>query len=143
MKKIDTTRYFVILLSNGDTMYFSVEEQNEIYKIYCEDFIKTFDYDRTKVIPAHSIEFTKDNFTLKDSTGMIIYNLKDNYKTLRNTYNQTTPEIKMLYIDNDIRPKLLERGQMLYDESAYDIPGVLYEPIQNEQENSYTKVRRK
>ena len=143
MKKVDTTRYFFILLSNGDTIYFSVEKEKEIYKIYCEDFIKTFNYDKSKVTPANSIEFTKDNFTLKDSTGMIIYNLKDNYKKLRNTYNPIIPEIEMLYIDNDIRPKLLERGQILYDESAYNIPGLLYEPIQNKQEKSHTKVRRK
>lgn len=143
MKKVDNKRYFFILLSNGDTIYFSIEEEKEIYKIYCEDFIKAFDYDKTKVTPAHSIGFTKDNFTLKDSTGMTICNLKDNYQTIKNTYSQETLEIEMLYIDNDIRPKLLERGQMLFDETAYNIPGLLYEPIQNRQENSYTKVRKK
>ena len=143
MKKTNDTRYFFILLSNGDTIYFSVEKENEIYKIYCEEFIKAFNYDKTKVTPAYSIEFTKDNFTLKDNTGTIIYNLKDNYKKLRNIYEPITPEIKMIYIDNDIRPKLLERGQMLYDESAYDIPGLLYEPMKIEQKSSQTKVRRK
>lgn len=142
MKKVDTTRHFFILLSNGDTIYFSLEKENEIYKIYCDDFIKTFNYDKSKVTPAYSIEFTKDNFTLKDNTGMTIYNLKDDYKKLRNTYNPITPEIEMLYIDSDIRPKLLERGQILFDETSYDIPGLLYEPIKSQQEHSHTKVRR-
>lgn len=141
MKKIDTTRYFFILLSNGDTIYFSVEKDDEIYKIYCEDFIKTFNYDKTKVTPAHYIEFTKDNFTLKDNAGMVICNLKDDYKKIRNTYNLTTPEIEKMFIDNDIRPKLLERGQILYNETSYDIPGLLYEPVENEK--SHAKARRK
>lgn len=143
MKKTNDTRFFFILLSNGDTMYFSVEKQNEIYKIYCEDFIKAFNYDKTKTTPGHSIELTKDNFILKDNIGMTICNLKDDYNKIRNTYNSYTPEIEILYIDSDIRPKLLERGQLLYDESAYNIPGVLYEPIDNSKENVHTKVRRK
>ena len=143
MKKTNDTRYFFILLSNGDTIYFSVEKENEIYKIYCEDFIKAFNYDKSKVTPAHSIEITKDNFNLKDNTGMTIYTLKDDYKKLRNTYNPITPEIEILYIDSDIRPKLLERGQLLYDESAYNIPGLLYDQTQTEQEQHHTKVRRK
>ena len=143
MKKTNDTRYFFILLSNGDTIYFSVEKENEIYKIYCEDFVKTFNQDKSKVTPGHSIELTKDNFILKDNIGMSICSLKEDYNKIRSTYNPNNLEIQMLYIDNDMRPNLLERGQLLYDESAYNIPGLLYDQTQTEQEQHHTKVRRK
>lgn len=143
MKKINDTRHFFLLLSNGDTIYFTVEKENEIYKIYCEDFIKAFKYDKTKVTPGHSIELSKNNFVLKDNIGMTICSLNEEYNKIRNTYNSNIPEIKMLYIDNDLRPNLLERGQLLYDESAYDIPGVLYEPVNTPKENTQRKIRKK
>ena len=98
MKKTNDTRYFFILLSNGDTIYFSVEKENEIYKIYCEDFVKTFNQDKSKVTPGHSIELTKDNFILKDNIGMTICSLKEDYNKIRTTYNPNNLEIQMLYI---------------------------------------------
>lgn len=147
MKKANDTRVFFIFLSNGDTIYFSVEKQNEIYKIYCEDYLKAFNYDNKEIItPGHSIEFTKDNFSLKDNTGMTICNLKEDYNRIRGISNsQKTPEIEMVYIDSDRRSELLTRGQMLYDETACNIPGLLYEPVQVQQEKqskSYSRTRR-
>ena len=143
MKKTNDTRFFFILLSNGDTIYFSVEKQDEIYKIYCEDYVKAFNHNDKGITQiGHSIEFTKNNFILKDNSNTIICNLKEDYNKIRGiSNNQERPEIEMLYIDSDIRPKLLERGQMLCDESAYNIPGILYEPVQ-EQSTGYSRTKR-
>lgn len=145
MKKVNDTRYLFILLSNGDTIYFSVEKEDEIYKIYCEDYVKAFNYSNKEMATSgHSIEFSNNNFILKNNAGMTICSLQENYNKIRNLNpEQETPEITMLYMDGDLRPKLLERGQMLCDETSYNIPGMLYEQLSSTEETSYKRIKQK
>lgn len=139
MAKIDDTRTFFIHLNGEEPIYFNIIKEAEIYKIYLEKIAKMQVYNNEPIIPsAHSIELTKNNFTLKNNTGEVICDLKKYYKLINQTYPINTPEIVALYIDADMREKMLTRGQLQYDVDASRIPGVLYEPITS-QSKTYTR----
>lgn len=126
---IPETSFFIVLFKNGYTHNFTVKKVKEIFTIYWTDFIKAYGYEGNPIPPqAHSIEFTKNNFTLKGMNHEIICNLA-NYNQKMNPDLQQLPEIEKIYIDPALRQELLARGQLRYDEDACRIPGILYEAV--------------
>lgn len=116
------TSVFFILLNDGNTQYFTVKKNKEIFKIYYNEF----GYE----CEADLIEFSKKGFILKKYTGETIFNFQDTYQKINQDNKQ--PEIEMAYFDLELREELLTRGQLTYDEDASRIPGIIYEPMQQE-----------
>lgn len=130
--KIPDISIFFILLSDGNTQYFTVKKTKEIFKIYWNDFIKVCE-EGAQVPEANSIEFTENGFVLKNAVGETICSLEDYYKIKNKNNKQPSsnlPKIELLYIDSQLRKELLTREQLRCDEVASRIPGILYEPIQ-------------
>lgn len=123
-------RSFFVLYSNGDTFYFTVTPNLEIY---CTKFINMYESNSRQMMPgAHSLEFIGDSFVLKNIDGEKIYSL-ETYRMLMNNFipiQEELPTIERLYIDEDVRIALLSAGKIKYDEKASKIPGLLYEPHQ-------------
>lgn len=131
---IPETSVFFVLFNNGDTHYFAVKKNKEIFNIYWTDFIKAYGYEGNSILSlANSIEFTKNNFVLKGKQNEIICSLED-YNKKVNSNDLTLPEIEKVYIDPELRQELLIRGQLKYDEEASRIPGILYEPLKEKLE---------
>lgn len=135
-------RTFFVLYSNGDTFYFTVDSNSEIY---CTRFKNIYEYNRKRPMPgAHILEFTSDSFSLKSKTGETIYSL-DDYKNEMSAIAPTpieTTTIERLYIDEDVRSYLLSEGMIQYDEQTSYIPGLLGLETQEESTKGFARVRR-
>ena len=130
-------RSFFILYSNGDTFYFTV---NPNLDIYCNKFITAYESNGKKMMPAAQVLNLKgDSFDLQNYQGETIYSLEDYRNATRHNPQEEIPTIERLYIDADVRMALLESGRITYDAKASQIPGLLSEPLANE----HTLVRKK
>lgn len=128
----NSSRTFFIHYNNGDTFYFDLKPN---WEIYCTKFKNI--YESIKGIampPAHVLEFKGNNFCLKDISGNIIYSLEEYRKYISElSHIQEEATIVRLYIDEDTRTDLLGKEMLKYDEEAANIPGLLYEPIEETQ----------
>ena len=141
MKLIEGTRTFFILCSDGETYYYTLNPTGEIY---CKDFAKVYEANNKKIMPgAHSIDFCGHDFSLKTQSGETIYSFSEYHKATKKTSSSNDaglPTIEMFYIDNDARSSLLALEKLSYDEAASQIPGLLYEPA-NQQGHTRKRVK--
>ena len=131
-------RSFIVVYNNGEVYYFHINKKGEIY---CDEFCKIFG----DLIPgAHSIEFTETGFNLQDELGEEIYCLNDfrnqlkKFRKISFLMPKEITETEIVYMDEDVRNELVEKGKLKYTESASKIPGLLNNQTE---EDAYTKIR--
>lgn len=125
MSKSVEDRIFFILCNNGDTFYFNINKDGEIF---CNEFNYAYKAVNGKNIPAaYSLSITENDFQLIGINGEILYSLKD-YCSINPNLKNEKIAVETLYIDEDIRTLLLESNKITYDETASQIPGLLTIP---------------
>lgn len=133
----EQSRLFFVLYDNGDTFYFAVNGNCEIY---CTKFKNIYENTRKQTMPgAASLEFVGNSFNLKNASGETIYSLEEYNKDMSKYLSmpKEIPSIERLYIDEDVRTNLLSLNMLTFDEKASLIPGLLTD----EQQQSYTRTR--
>lgn len=121
MWKEEDIRVFFVSYDNGECYYFKLYPTGELF---CPEFNKMRKNTEGKNFSmAHTLEFVGDNFNLKDDKGEIIYSLLQ-YRQANNLGQM--PKIEHFYIDEDIRPTLIEQGKITFDKTVENIPGFLF-----------------
>ena len=136
-------RTFFILFNDGDTFYFTLNENNEIQ---CPRLKNIYENTKQRIMPIASIlEFNGNGFELKNKQGEKIFSLAEYRKAISKDLpiQEQTPTIEKVYIDEDVRDYLLSEEKIKYDEECVHIPGLLYEMPSEQTTTSYTKKKTK
>ncbi len=143
--KNEECKVFFALYDNGETFYFNVNEDGEIH---CREFDKLYSNSgNSKMQPAFAVEFTENDFSLKDETGETIYSLNNYQKTTTHPVEKFSlgednkPTIEKLYIDDEVCLALLTLDRLRFDEKASQILGLKPEKPTTQQVKPYTRTR--
>ena len=137
----DFPRTFFVLLSDGDTFYFTVTATKEIK---CPRLKNIYENNKNIEMPSTSIlEFTGNQFVLKNNKGETIYSLDQYRKDISKELpiKQPVPIIEKVYIDDDVRDYLLSENKLQYSVENIDIPGLLYQSPEENKSSSYTRKK--
>lgn len=137
MSSTHNNEVFFILFNNGETFYFNLING----EIYCKEFKKIYG---ENMVGASVIQLSENGFSLKQEDGTTIYTLEQYLLGLKNSRQLTIPDfensfIERLYINADVRTTLLAKEKLIYSSEASNIPGLLYEPIEEKQQHIRTR----
>ena len=120
----EQARHFIVLYNNGDTFFFTVYKNGEMY---CKEINNQYAANTGKQLPgATTIEFTENNFELKSNNGKTIYSLAY-YHQINGIAIDETLKIEKFYIDSDVRQEMLDKEKITFGENLTHIPGLLDE----------------
>lgn len=144
-KKSEECTVFFALYDNGETFYFNVNKDGEIH---CREFDKLYrNSGSSKIQPAFAVEFTENDFSLKNETGETIYSLNNYQKATMSPVEKfflgetNKPTIEKLYIDEEVCLALLTLDRLRFDEKASKILGLKPEKPDAQQAKPYTRTR--
>ena len=137
MSSTHNNEVFFILFNNGETFYFNLING----EIYCKEFKKIYG---ENMVGASTLQLDVNGFSLKQEDGTTIYGLEQYLTGLKNSRQLIIPNfensfIERLYINADIRTTLLAEEKLIYTSEASNIPGLLYEPIEETQQHTRTR----
>lgn len=120
----EDARHFLILYNNGDTFFFTLYKNGDIY---CEELSKLYKkITGQDIAAANTVEFSSNNFKLKNSAGEIIYSLEQYNKTIGESIEEDLA-IERFYIDTDVRNEILEKEKITFAPTVKQIPGLIDE----------------
>ena len=141
----ENQRHFLILYTNGETFFFTIDKNGFIY---CQEFNNLHKFNTGIYLPiATSIKFKDNDFELKSLSGETIYSLKQ-YRNVKGIKNEVEPTIEMFYIDPDIKYEIIERKKITFSKNIKEIPGLITDEELKELTNkykikSYTRTKRR
>ena len=137
MNSKNNNEIFFILFSNGETFYFNLTNG----QIKCKEFQKLYG---DNILAASIIQLDVNGFSLKQEDGKTIYSLDQYLLGLKNSGQLFIPNfensfVERLYINPDVRTIMLAEEKLTYSPDACNIPGLLYEPIEETKPHKKTK----
>ena len=141
----ENQRHFLILYTNGETYFFTIDKNGFIY---CNEFNNLHKFYIGNYLPiAASIKIKDNDFELKSLSGETIYSLKQ-YRNVKGINYHSEPTIEMFYIDPDIKDEIIERRKIILSKNIKEIPGLITESELKELTNkykikSYTRTKKK